>query len=63
NPAYAPSYGIRDPYRAGSQGLTPDQEAFNVVMSKYRIVVECGFANVINQENGSALNRAFASFN
>ena len=50
-PAYAPSYGIRAPYRAGRRGggLTPDQEAFNVVMSKYCIVVEWAFGNVLNQ--------------
>lgn len=40
DPAYAPSYGIRGPYRAGRTGLLPEQEAFNVVMSKYRIVVQ-----------------------
>ena len=49
DPAYAPSYGIRGPYRAGRLGLTPEQEAFNVVMSKYRIVVEWGFGNILNQ--------------
>jgi len=29
--------------------LTAEQEAFNVVMSKYRIVVAWGFACVLNQ--------------
>ncbi|RPB25469.1 hypothetical protein L211DRAFT_875103 [Terfezia boudieri ATCC MYA-4762] len=36
DPAYAPSYGIRAPYRAARGGGV--QEASNVVMSKYRIV-------------------------
>ena len=49
DPAYAPSYGIQAPYCAGRVGLMPEQEAFNVTMSKYRIEVEWGFANVLNQ--------------
>ena len=49
NPAYAPSYGIHAPYRVGRVRLTPEEEAFHVVMSKYRIVVEWGFGNVLNQ--------------
>ena len=50
DPAYALSYRISESYRAGrGGGVTPEQEAFNVVMSKYRIVVEWGFANVLNQ--------------
>ena len=47
--AYAPSYRIRCPYCAGRISLTHKQEDFNVVMSKYRIVVECGFGNIFNQ--------------
>jgi len=49
DPAYAPSYRIRGPYRARRVGLIPQQGAFNVVMSKYRIIVEWGFVNVLNQ--------------
>ena len=34
------------PDHAGRGGLTPELEAFNAVMSKYRIVVEWGFGNI-----------------
>ena len=47
--AYAPAYGIRGLIRAGRVGLTPEQEAINVVMSKYWIVVEWGVGNILNQ--------------
>ena len=50
DPAYAPNYGILGPYRAtGRHPLTSYQQAMNVKMSSYRIVVEWGFGNVLNQ--------------
>ncbi|RPB21351.1 hypothetical protein L211DRAFT_790654, partial [Terfezia boudieri ATCC MYA-4762] len=50
DPAYAPAYGIIGPYRTTAcTGLTPVQEAMNVTMSSYQIVVEWGFTNILNQ--------------
>lgn len=50
DPAYTSSYRILGPYRAtGKHPLTPHQQALNVKMSSYRIVVEWGFGNILNQ--------------
>ncbi|RPA93511.1 hypothetical protein L873DRAFT_1704691, partial [Choiromyces venosus 120613-1] len=44
--AYSPAFGIMGPFRG--DGMTPAEEAVNVVMSGYRIVVEWGFAHIVN---------------
>jgi len=71
DPPYASAYGIIGPYRATARnGITPAQEAMNVTMSSYRIVVEWGFANVLNQfgfgewkrNQGSNMLCAFRTF-
>ena len=58
DPAYAPSYGITGPYRASrTHALTPEEQATNIKMSSYRIVVEWGFANVLNQFSSAEWKR------
>ena len=50
DPVYAPSFGILGPYRAGGRrSLTAQEQATNIKMSSYRIVIEWGFANILNQ--------------
>ena len=50
DPAYSSNYGILGPYRAnGGRPLTAHQQDMNIKMSSYRIVVEWGFGNILNQ--------------
>ncbi|RPB02874.1 hypothetical protein L873DRAFT_1833973 [Choiromyces venosus 120613-1] len=44
--AYSPAFGIMGPFRGDS--MIPAEEAVNVVMSGHRIVVEWGFAHIVN---------------
>ncbi|PWW75943.1 hypothetical protein C7212DRAFT_193732, partial [Tuber magnatum] len=52
---YSPAFGIMGPFHG--KGITPAEEAVNVVMSGHRIVVEWGFVHIVNYWSFAAFKR------